>query len=123
MRQGFMRLQAMYQSRLLSHRYNILRSKITNLQRFCRSYLARQNYQRKLNAILKIQSGVRKYIALKAYKRMRLENEKRMEVERFKMEEQKRLELQLGAKRAKQEAERSYNERLVFLFWLFTLRA
>jgi myosin-7 len=112
MRQGFMRLQAMYQARLLSHRYNILRNKITNLQRFCRGYLSRQNYHKKMNAILKIQAGVRKFIAQKSYKRMRIEYEKRMEVERFKLEEQKRLELQVGAKRAKQEAERSYNERM-----------
>jgi myosin-7 len=74
--------------------------------------LARQNYKKKMNAILKIQSGVRKYIAQKSYKRIKIESEKRMEVERFKLEEQKRLELQVGAKRAKQEAERSYNERL-----------
>ena len=112
MKQGFMRLQAMYQARLLSHRYNSLRNKITNIQRYCRSYLAKQNYMRKMNAILKIQAGVRKYIAVKSYKRMKLEAEKRLEVERFKLEEQKRLELQLGAKRAKQEAERSYNERM-----------
>ena len=112
MKLGFMRLQAMYQARLLSHRYNILRNKITNLQRYCRSHLARQNYQKKMNAILKIQSGVRKYIAQKSYKRMKVEGEKRMEVERLKLEEQKRLELQVGAKRAKQEAERSYNERM-----------
>jgi myosin VIIa len=115
MKLGFMRLQAMYQARLLSHRYTILRNKITNLQRFCRGYLARQNFQKKMNAILKIQSGVRKYIAQKSYKRMKLEAEKRMEVERLKLEEQKRLELQMGAKRAKEEAERSYKERMLQL--------
>jgi myosin-7 len=112
MRLGFMRLQAMYQARLLSHRYNTLKEKITQLQRFCKGYLARQNYQRKLNAIKVIQTSVRRFIAIKNLKRMRLEAEKRMQVERLKLEEQKRLELQIGAKRAKQEAERSYNERM-----------
>ena len=112
MRLGFMRLQAMYQARLLSHRYNILRAKISNLQRYARSYLARQNYQRKMSAILRIQSGVRKYIAQKRYRRVKLDAEQRQEAERFKLEEQKRLELQVGAKRAKQEAEKSYHERL-----------
>ena len=115
MRQGFMRLQAMYQARLLTHRYNILRSKITNLQRLCRAYLARQNFQKKMKAILRIQCGVRKFIAQKAYKRMQIQSEKRMEVERFKHEEQKRLELQMGAKRAKEEAERSYKQRMLEL--------
>jgi hypothetical protein len=66
-----MRLQAMYQARLLTHRYNILRSKITNLQRYCRRYLAKQNFQKKMNAILKIQCGVRKFIAQKAYRRLK----------------------------------------------------
>jgi myosin-7 len=111
-KQGFMRLQAVYQARLLAHRYNILRNRITNLQRHCRKYLAKQNYSKKLNAILTIQAGVRKYIAQKMYKRMRIENEKRREAERMKMEEQKRLELQVGAKRAKEEAERLYKQRL-----------
>ena len=35
-----------------------------------------------------------------------------MEIERMKLEEQKKLELQMGAKRAKEEAERSYKERM-----------
>lgn len=112
MRQGFMRLQAAYQARLLSHRYTILRAKIINIQRMSRGYLARLNYDRKLKAIVRIQAGVRKFIAQKAYRRMKLEAEKRREVERLKLEEQKRLELQMGAKRAKQEAEKSYNERM-----------
>ena len=42
-KQGFMRLQAVYQARLLAHRYNILRNRITNLQRYCRKYLATHN--------------------------------------------------------------------------------
>ena len=112
MRLGFMRLQSMYQARLLSQRYNTLKEKITQLQRFCKGYLARQNYQRKLNAIVVIQMGVRRFIALKTFKRIKCEAEKRMQVERLKLEEQKRLELQIGAKRAKQEAEKSYNERM-----------
>jgi myosin-7 len=112
MRKGFMRLQAAFQARLLSHRYTILRVKIINIQRMSRGYLARLNYARKLKAIVRIQAGVRKYIAQKAYRRVKLEVEKRREVERLKFEEQKRLELQMGAKRAKQEAEKSYNERM-----------
>lgn len=112
MRQGFMRLQAMYQARLLTHRYNILRSKIINLQRFCRRFLAKQNYQKKMNAILVIQCGVRKFIAQKAYRRMKIDTEKLIELDKFKYEEQKRLELQMGAKRAKEEAERNYKERM-----------
>lgn len=111
-KQGFLRLQAVYQSRLLAHRYNKLRQRITNLQRFARAYLAKQNFNKKMNAILTIQSGVRKYIAQKQYKRMRIESSKRLEAERLKMEEQKRLELQVGAKRAKEQAEQAYKQRL-----------
>jgi myosin heavy subunit len=54
MRQGFMRLQAAYQARLLSHRYTILRAKIINIKSMSRGYLARVNYARKLNAIVRI---------------------------------------------------------------------
>jgi myosin-7 len=112
MRLGFARLQAVYQARLLSHRYALLKEKITQLQRVCKGHLARANYQRKLHAIRVIQTGVRRYIALKTLRRMRAEAEKRAQLERLRLEEQKRLELQIGAKRAKQEAEKSYNERM-----------
>jgi myosin-7 len=112
MKLGFMRLQAVYQARLLAHSYNRLRSRITNLQRYCRSYLARQNYRKKMKAIATIQVGVRRFIGKKHYRRMRISAEKQAEAERFRVEEQKRLEPQLGAKRAKEEADKAYRRRL-----------
>jgi hypothetical protein len=43
------------------------------------------------------------------------QNEQHRDLEAFKLEEQKRLELQMGAKRAKEEAERTYKDRLLML--------
>ena len=115
MRRGFMRLQATYRARLLTRRYVALRALVMSLQRRARAHLSKQNCARKMSAIVTIQAGVRRFIALRRYRRLRLEAARRREAERLRLEEQQRLESQLGAKRAKQEAERSYNERLLAL--------
>jgi myosin-7 len=115
MKLGFMRLQAVYQARLLAHSYNRLRNRITSLQRYCRSYLARQNYRKKMKAIATIQVGVRRFIGRKHYRRMRIESDKRMEAERLRAEDYKRLEPQIGAKRAREEADKAYQRRLELL--------
>lgn len=38
---GFNRLQSLYQTRMLTVRYSLLRSRIENLQRFCRGFLGK----------------------------------------------------------------------------------
>ena len=76
MRNGFTRLQTQFHTRMLTLRYSVLRSRILNIQRYCRGYLgtneflsmslilnrlvfrlARQNYGRKVNAILILAIG------------------------------------------------------------------
>ncbi|UJR09223.1 hypothetical protein I4U23_013470 [Adineta vaga] len=109
---GFTRLQTLFHTRMLTLRYSVLRSRILNLQRFCRGYLARQNCSRKLNAIVILQSEVRRHIAQKQMRRYRLEEKMYREAEQERYEEEKRLIPTLGAKRAKEEAERKYQERL-----------
>ncbi|CAF1037423.1 unnamed protein product [Rotaria magnacalcarata] len=115
MSNGFTRLQTQFHTRMLTLRYSILRSRILNLQRFCRGYLARQNYKRKVNAILILQSEVRRHIAQKQMRRYRIEEKMFREAEQERYEEEKRLIPTLGAKRAKEEAERKYQERLKIL--------
>lgn len=80
-----------------------------------RFVLARQNYSRKLNAILVLQSEVRRHIAQKQIRRFRIEEKMFREAEHERQEEEKRLIPSLGAKRAKEEAERKYQERLKVL--------
>ncbi|CAF1212835.1 unnamed protein product, partial [Didymodactylos carnosus] len=111
-RNGFMRLQALHHTRLLTHRYTALKNRILNLQRYCRGYVARQNYSRKLNAIIILQAEVRRHIAQKQMRRLKIEQKKYKEVEQERYEEEKRLIPTLGAKRAKEEAEKKYRERL-----------
>lgn len=41
MSNGFTRLQTTFHTRILTLRYSILRSRILNLQRFCRGYLGK----------------------------------------------------------------------------------
>ncbi|CAF0829323.1 unnamed protein product [Rotaria sordida] len=112
---GFTRLQTQFHTRMLTLRYSVLRSRILNIQRYCRGYLARQNYSRKLNSILILQSEVRRHIAQKQIRRYRIEEKMYREAEQERYEEEKRLITTLGVKRAKEEAERKYQERLKFL--------
>lgn len=75
-------------------------------------FLARQNYRRKTTAIVILQSEVRRYIAQKQMRRYRIEEKMYREAEQERYEEEKRLIPSLGAKRAKEEAERKYQERI-----------
>ncbi|CAF3927592.1 unnamed protein product, partial [Rotaria magnacalcarata] len=112
---GFTRLQTQFHTRMLTLRYSVLRSRILNIQRYCRGYLARQNYSRKLNAILMLQSEVRRHIAQKQVRRFRIEEKMYREAEQERHDEEKRLATSLGSKRAKEEADRKYQERLKVL--------
>jgi len=129
---GFTRLQTQFHTRMLTLRYSVLRSRILNIQRFCRGYLgefkidsssfgncllfsARQNYGRKVSSILILQSEVRRHIAQKQLRRFRIEEKMYREAEQERNDEEKRLIPSLGAKRAKEEAERKYQERLKVL--------
>ncbi|XP_050389741.1 myosin-VIIa [Patella vulgata] len=112
MRQGYMRLQALCRSRILTMRYNVLRSIIMNFQRYARGHLVRQWVQKRVIAVVKIQSSVRTLIAVKKYNRMKIELKKRLEAEHLRQEEEKLLRKKMNTKTAKEEAERHHLERL-----------
>jgi myosin-7 len=44
MRNGFTRLQTQFHTRMLTLRYSILRSRILNIQRYCRGYLGMNQF-------------------------------------------------------------------------------
>lgn len=71
MRVGYMRLQALIRSRVLSHRFRHLRGHIVSLQARARGKLVREAYVKKMNAILKIQSHVRRVIAQRRFAKMK----------------------------------------------------
>jgi myosin-7 len=65
-----------------------------------------------MNAILILQSEVRRHIAQKQMRRYRLQEKMYREAEQERYEEEKRLIPTLGVKRAKEEAQKKYQERL-----------
>ena len=67
-----MRLQALVRSRLLTHRFTLLRSKMITLQRHCRSYFARTYFERRQTNVLILQAGIRKMIAQRKYMRAKI---------------------------------------------------
>jgi myosin VIIa len=77
-----------------------------------RSCLARQNYNRKWRAILVLQAEIRRHIAQKRMRRHRLEEKMYRDAEQERANEEQRLIPSLGVKRAREEAERKYHERL-----------
>merc|ERR1711974_462459 len=84
MKRGYMRLQAMIRSRILTARFNVIRGWALNLQRFCRGYLVRTWVQKRMLAIVQIQASVRTIIAQKKLRRLRIEYDKKMEAERLR---------------------------------------
>ena len=67
-----MRLQALIRSRVLSHKFRHLRGHIVRLQARSRGYLVRRNYEKKMWAVIKIQSHVRRMVAQRKFRKLRV---------------------------------------------------
>ena len=63
MKRGFTRLQASWRARRLSRRYKLMRRRITGFQRYCRGYVARRRFRRRIYSIIKLQALFRMIIA------------------------------------------------------------
>lgn len=72
MKVGYMRLQALIRSRVLSHRFRHLRGHIVGLQARARGYLIRKMYAKKMWAIIKIQAHVRRVIAQRKFNKIKV---------------------------------------------------
>lgn len=68
-----MRLQALFQSRVLTQRFVGTRNLVCRFQRYARGYLARRRARNRHRSIVKIQAGFRKILAQRQYRRMKLE--------------------------------------------------
>ena len=86
--------------------YRRMRARITAFQRFCRGYIGRQRYRRRLFSIIKLQSHFRRLMAKRRVNLLRIEYQKRMEAERLRKEEEARLKQKMKAAEARKEAER-----------------
>lgn len=73
MKQGYMRLQALCRSRILTHRFTYLRSKMITFQRHARAFLARTFYTRREEATRILQAGAKMMLANMQYNRKRIE--------------------------------------------------
>lgn len=69
---GYLRLQAVIRSRVLSHRFKHLRGHIVGLQAQSRGYLVRKMCAHKMWAIIKIQAHVRRIIAQKRFTKIKV---------------------------------------------------
>ena len=67
-----MRLQALIRSRVLSQKFRHLRGHIVRLQARSRGYLVRRNYEKKMWAVIKIQSHVRRMVAQRKFRKLRV---------------------------------------------------
>ena len=112
MKNGYLRLQAVIRSRILSHRFRHLRGHIIRLQARSRGYLVRREFARKKWAVITIQSHVRRMIAQREYRKMRIERRALQEALRLKEEEARAMEKKYGKKRAREEAERKFQQRI-----------
>ncbi|TKS83183.1 Unconventional myosin-VIIa [Collichthys lucidus] len=115
MQSGFLRLQAVYRSRKHYKSYRTTRLCVTLIQARCRGFLIRQTFWRRLRAVLTLQAYTRGMIARRLCQRLRAELQHRREAERQRLAEEEQLRNQMTARRAKAEAERKHQERLVQL--------
>ena len=106
MRRGFNRLQATWRARKLTREFRAMRLRVRGFQRYCRGYITRQRFRRRLYSIIKLQSHFRKIIAIQKVKVMKIERQKRLEAERLRREEEERLRQKMAEEEAKLEAER-----------------
>ncbi|KAM8835793.1 unconventional myosin-VIIa isoform 1-T1 [Synchiropus picturatus] len=112
---GFLRLQAVYRSRKYYRSYRSTRLRVTLIQARCRGFLVRQTFWKRLHAVLTLQAFTRGMIARRLCQRLRSELEHRREAENQRLAEEERLRNQMTARRAKAEADRKHQERLVLL--------
>lgn len=112
LRLGYMRIQAVLRSRVLTQRFNKLRSMMIAFQRFARGHLARVAASKRMKSVVKIQAGFRKVLAMREYKKIKLEHQRKLEAERLRLMEEEELRKKLGKAKAQQEAEKRYQERL-----------
>ncbi|XP_077387012.1 unconventional myosin-VIIa-like isoform X6 [Festucalex cinctus] len=115
MRAGFSRLQALVRSRKLCASYHVARQRISGFQGRCRGFLVRRAFRHRLWAVIAIQAYTRGMIARRLYRRLRGEYRRRLEAEKMRLAEETKLRNQMSAKKAKAEAERKHQERLVQL--------
>uniref|UniRef100_A0A8C4I7X9 Myosin VIIAb n=1 Tax=Dicentrarchus labrax TaxID=13489 RepID=A0A8C4I7X9_DICLA len=115
MQSGFLRLQAVYRSRKHYRSYRTTRLRVTLMQARCRGFLIRQTFWRRLRAVLTLQAYTRGMIARRLCQRLRAELQHRQEAERQRLAEEEQLRNQMTARRAKVEAERKHQERLIQL--------
>ncbi|XP_030294075.1 unconventional myosin-VIIa isoform X3 [Sparus aurata] len=115
MKSGFLRLQAVYRSRKYCRSYQMTRLRVKLIQARCRGFLIRRTFWRRLRAVLTLQAYTRGMIARRLCQRLRAELRHRQEAERQRLAEEEKLRNQMTARRAKAEAERKHQERLVQL--------
>ncbi|XP_061537095.1 unconventional myosin-VIIa-like isoform X8 [Phycodurus eques] len=115
MRAGFSRLQALVRSRKLRASYHVARQRVSGFQGRCRGFLVRRAFRHRLWAVITVQACARGMIARRLYRRLRGEYRRRLEAEKMRLAEETKLRNQMSAKRAKAEAERKHQERLVQL--------
>ncbi|KAI9528569.1 Unconventional myosin-VIIa [Dissostichus eleginoides] len=132
MQSGFLRLQAVFRSRKYFRSYRRMRLRVILIQARCRGFLIRQTFWRRLRAVLTLQAFTRGMIARRLCQRLRAEVnpdhyvyycylyhvdelQRRLEGEKQRLFEEERLRNQMTARRAKEEAERNHQERLVVI--------
>ncbi|XP_061637581.1 unconventional myosin-VIIa-like isoform X9 [Phyllopteryx taeniolatus] len=115
MRAGFSRLQALVRSRKLCASYHVARQRVSGFQGRCRGFLVRRAFRHRLWGVITVQAYTRGMIARRLYRRLRGEYRRRLEAEKMRLAEETKLRNQMSAKRAKAEAERKHQERLVQL--------
>ncbi|KAI3383021.1 hypothetical protein SNEBB_002133 [Seison nebaliae] len=101
---GFMRLQALYQTRRLVARYRKINRIVLSIQCHSRRYLVKMNEKKKIKSLVLIQALIRTFNSHRRHTRYVQHARKLKMIEQLRKEDEERLKLQMNARDAAAKA-------------------
>ncbi|CAF3613901.1 unnamed protein product [Rotaria sp. Silwood1] len=115
MRNGFRRLQALYDMQHIGEKQKFFYEILPRIQNLSRGYLARKNAQFRPKAFAILQEKVIQYLGWREVRREQIKAMKLAEYEAFRNEEEQLLTPELGPEKAREAAQAAYDARLANL--------
>ncbi|CAF3943400.1 unnamed protein product [Rotaria sp. Silwood2] len=115
MRNGFRRLQALYDMQHIGDKQKFFYETLPRIQNLSRGYLARKNAQFRPKAFVILQEKVLQYLGWREVRREQIKGTKLEEYETFRSEEEQLLTPELGPEKAHEAAQVAYDARLANL--------
>ncbi|CAF1217575.1 unnamed protein product [Rotaria magnacalcarata] len=115
MRNGFRRLQAVYDMQHIDEKRKLYYETLPRIQTVGKAYLARKNAKMRPQAFGILQEKILQYLGWRDFRREQVKALKLEEYEKFRSDEEQLLTPELGPEKAREAAQAAYDARLVNL--------